>query len=318
MLRNRLLPGLVSGLLVVMLAVAGCGKDGGNDLTGPGTRGDGGGGNGTGGGGGGGGGTVNNDPTTNGVMPNPDGTTPTPIPVDTTIYVPSDTGSAGSEGTSTALEFQTSGAARYGLGTCGANGTWTAPNGTSYGPHNPNCILYAMDSTVGNNGKGMCVTSDDGDPGLWLNPQLHPTSPYHSNCLRLGQSTDALALSFPAEAVLYTANDGSGGKILNFVNSGTVVAQLVYDAGRGHHHRLGRVGRARWLRPLALLVHRFRPAGAQLHRRPRQWRRHLGAEELGRGRDRVQHRGGLFAGDAQDSVGGSGRCLPGQRPRSYN
>jgi len=233
MLRNRLLPGLVSGLLVVMLAVAGCGKDGGNDLTGPGTGGDGGGGNGTGGGGGGGGGTVNNDPTTNGVMPNPDGTIPTPIPVDTSIYVPSDTGSAGSEGTSTALEFQTSGAARYGLGTCGANGTWTAPNGTSYGPHNPNCILYAMDSTVGNNGKGMCVTSDDGDAGLWLNPQLHPTSPYHSNCLRLGQSTDALALSFPAQAVLYLANDGSGGKILNFVNNGAVVAQLVYDANAG-------------------------------------------------------------------------------------
>jgi hypothetical protein len=203
MLRNRLLPGLVSGVLVVMLALSGCGKDGG-DPTGPGTGGTGG------GGGGGGGGTVNSDPSGNGVMPNPDGSIPTPIPVDTTVYVPSDTGSAGSDGTSTALEFQTSGAARYGLGTCGANGTWTAPNGTSYGPHNPNCILYVSDSTAGNNGKGMCVTSDDGDMGLWLNPQLHPTSPYHSNCLRLGQSTDALALSFPAQAVLYTANDGSG------------------------------------------------------------------------------------------------------------
>jgi hypothetical protein len=176
---------------------------------------------------------VNNDPTDNGVIPNPDGTVPTPIPVDTTVYVPTDTGSAGSEGTSTALEFQTSGAARYGLGTCGANGTWTAPNGTSYGPHNPNCILYATDSTVGNNGKGMCVTSDEGAPGLWLNPQLHPTSPYHSNCLRLGQSSDALALSFPAQAVLYTANDASGGKILNFMNSGAVVAQLVYDGSSG-------------------------------------------------------------------------------------
>ena len=225
MLRNRLLSGLVSGVLVVMLALSGCGKDGGDDLTGPGTGGN--------TGGGGGGGTVNNDPTTNGVMPNPDGTIPTPVPVDTSIYVPSDTGSAGSGGTSTALEFQTSGAARYGLGTCGANGTWTAPNGTSYGPHNPNCILYAMDSTAGNNGKGLCVTSDDGAPGLWLNPQLHPTSPYHTNCLRLGQATDALALSFPADAVLYRAKDGSGGKILDFVNSGTVVAQLVYDANAG-------------------------------------------------------------------------------------
>ena len=49
MLRNRLLPGLVSGLLVVTLALAGCGKNGGDDLTGPpGTGGN------TGGGGGGG------------------------------------------------------------------------------------------------------------------------------------------------------------------------------------------------------------------------------------------------------------------------
>ena len=35
MLRNRLLPGLVSGLLVVTLALSGCGKNGGDDLTGP-------------------------------------------------------------------------------------------------------------------------------------------------------------------------------------------------------------------------------------------------------------------------------------------
>ena len=75
MRRSRLLPGLLSGLLVVMLAVAGCGKDGGNDLTGPG--GTGGGGTGGGGGGGGGGGTVNSDPTDTGGWPNPDGTTPT-------------------------------------------------------------------------------------------------------------------------------------------------------------------------------------------------------------------------------------------------
>lgn len=227
MRRNRFVPGLVSGLLVVMLAVAGCGKDGGNDITGPG-------GTGGGGGGGGGGGTVNDDPTTNGGWPNPDGTVPVPTPVDTSVYEPpSDPGSAGSDGSSTALLFQTSGTARYGLGTCGADGTWTAPNGQQYGPHNPNCILYVADSTAGNNGKGLCVASDDGWTGLWLNPQLHPTSPYHPNCLRLGDASDALALSFPAQAELYLAKDGSGGKILNFVSGGTIAAQLVYDAEAG-------------------------------------------------------------------------------------
>jgi hypothetical protein len=225
MRRNRLVPGLVSGLLIVMLAVAGCGKDGGNDLTGPGGTG------GT-GGGGGGGGTVNSDPTTNGGWPNPDGTTPTPIPVDTSVYTPTDTGTAGSDGTSNALLFQTSGSARYGLGTCGPNGVWTAPDGNSYGPYNPNCILYASDSTAGNNGKGLCVTSDDGDPGLWLNPQMHATSPYHTKCLRLGAATD-ITLSFPAQAELYLAKDGSGGKMLNFVVAGTITAQLIYDADAG-------------------------------------------------------------------------------------
>ena len=224
-----------------MLAVTACGKDGGNDLTGPGggTGGGGTGGGGTGGTGGsgggtgGGGGTVNGDPTTNGGWPNPDGTVPTPTPVDTSVYTPSDTGSAGSEGSSTALLFQTSGSARYGLGTCGANGVWTAPDGHQYGPYNPNCILYAADSTPGNNGKGMCVTSDDGDPGLWLNPTMHPTSPYHTKCLRLGATTTDITLSFPAQAELYTAKDGSGGKMLNFVVAGTIQAQLIYDPVSG-------------------------------------------------------------------------------------
>jgi hypothetical protein len=221
MRRNRLLPGLASGLLVVMLALAGCGKDGGSDITGPG--------GGSGGGGDGGGGPVNSDPTGNGGWPNPDGSTPTPIPVDTSVYAPTDTGTAGSDGSSTALLFQTSGSARYGLGTCGADGTWTAPDGTRYGPNNPNCLLYVSDSTAGNNGKGLCVTSDEGWAGLWLNPQLHETSPYHPHCLRLGETSDALALSFAAQAELYLAKDGSGGKILNFVSGGTVQAQLVYD-----------------------------------------------------------------------------------------
>jgi hypothetical protein len=176
---------------------------------------------------------VSTDPTDNGQWPDSNGTTPTPTPVDTSLYTPSDTGTAATDGPSTELLFQTSGAARYGLGTCGTNGTWTAPNGKRYGPYNPNCILYASDSTPGNNGKGMCVTSAHGDPGVWLNPSGHPTVPYHTKCLRVGETTNTTTLSFPAEAQLFTAKDGSGGKMLNFVVAGTVQAQLIYDPVSG-------------------------------------------------------------------------------------
>ena len=37
-----------------------------------------------------------------------------------------------------------------------------------------------------------------------------------------------LALTFPAQAELFTATDGSGGKVLNFTRDGTVQAQLIY------------------------------------------------------------------------------------------
>jgi hypothetical protein len=217
---RKLLPAVV----LVLLILAGCGKDGGT-VTDP-----------TGGGGGGGGGGGNQtggvppdgDPVTNGAWPNPDGTTPTPQPVDSTVYTPSGSGSAGESGVSIPLLFQTSGAARYNLGTCGANGTWTDPLGNVYGPHNPNCLLYYSDGRVGQNNKGQCVTSPEGYPGLWLNPQAHPTSSYHPKCLAMGSPTVGLALSFPAQAQLYAATDGSSGSLLNFVSGGTTQAQLIY------------------------------------------------------------------------------------------
>jgi len=81
---------------------------------------------------------------------------------------------------------------------------------------------------VGNNNKGQCVTSPEGYRGLWLNVQGHATSPYHPNCLQLGTSTTALALSFPVQAELYLANDGSGGRILDFTLDGVTQAQLIY------------------------------------------------------------------------------------------
>src|SRR4029077_735088 len=62
----------------------------------------------------------------------------------------------------------------------------------------------------------------------WLNPQLHPTQPYQTNCLVLGTTTFAVVMSFPASATVYSANDGTGPQVLDF-NQGTgTVAQLVY------------------------------------------------------------------------------------------
>jgi hypothetical protein len=212
-------PKLMLPALLLLLALNGCSKDGTpTDPTGSG-----------GGGGPIGGGTVSGDPVTNGAWPNPDGTVSSPVPVDTTIYVPVDSGgTTGSDGVSTSLLFQTSGSARYNLGTCSANGTWTDPLGNAYGPHNPNCIAYYSDGRVGNNNKGQCVTSPEGYAGLWLNPQGHATSPYHPKCLQLGTPSTVLALNFPVQAELFLANDGSGGSLLNFSAGGTVEAQLVY------------------------------------------------------------------------------------------
>ena len=157
-----------------------------------------------------------------------------------------------------------------------------------------------------------------GTPGSGSIPSCTPTSPYHSNCLRRGQSTDALALSFPAQAVLYTANDGSGGKILNFVNSGTVVAQLVYDADAGTTTGSGVLVGHDGFVPWRFWSVGFGQQALNFTGCDQQRRRDLGTPELGRGGDRLQHHGGLLAGDAEDSIAELGRCLPEQRPQPYN
>ena len=148
-------------------------------------------------------------------------------PVDTTIYTPTDTLSPSIGDTTIALLFQTAGAARYNLGTCSSNGTWTAPNGTQYGPHNPNCLSYRT-SGPGNNRKGHCALSAQGYPGLWVNAVGHGTSPYSPKCLDRGTSSTTLTLSFSAQAELFQATDGSGGSMLNFTSGGVTQAQLIY------------------------------------------------------------------------------------------
>jgi hypothetical protein len=197
-------------MLLVVVSLAGCSKDG----TGPSDPNT-------------GGGPVNSDPIPNGSWPNPDGTVPTVQPIDSTVYTPTDTLSANIGDTTRALLFQTSGAARYNIGTCSANGTWTAPNGSKYGPHNPNCLSYRT-SGPGNNGKGHCVASPEGYPGLWLNAVGHGTSPYNPKCLERGAPTTTLALSFSVQAELFQATDGSGGSMLNFTSGGVTQAQLIY------------------------------------------------------------------------------------------
>lgn len=162
---------------------------------------------------------------TNGTWTNPDGGTIEPV--DPGAFTPVDTVAVGSSGASTVLTFQVSGAARLGEGTCGPDGAWTF-GGVTSAPHHPNCLAYRVGGEVGNNAKGSCVASPEGYPGLWLNPQAHPTAPYHANCLVLGSSVSTLALSFPGGATLYEAQDGSGRRILDFLWNGETVAQLIY------------------------------------------------------------------------------------------
>lgn len=170
------------------------------------------------------------DPINNGTWTPPDSTNPpTIVPVAPTAYDPAGSGPAGTSGSSTALVFKTTGVGLYGVGTCGANGFWTDPAGNVFGPNNPNCLDYGSDGSPGNNGKGQCVTSPSGQPGLWINPGGQSTHPFHSKCLRTGVTTTSLALSFAPQAQLFDANDGSGNRVLNFYSSGSVVAQLLYQ-----------------------------------------------------------------------------------------
>jgi hypothetical protein len=169
------------------------------------------------------------DPVSNGTWTSPDGS-PTPIqPVDPTVYDTTGSGTAGTTGSSTTLVFKTSGSGLYGFGTCGPNGMWTDPDGNVFGPNNPNCLDYGSDGGPGNNGKGQCVTSGDGFPGLWVNPGGQDTHPFHPQCALTGATTTTLALSFPQPAQVFDANDGSGNRVLNFYSGGLIEAQLVYD-----------------------------------------------------------------------------------------
>ena len=202
----------LTAALLAALALTGCSKDP-SSLVGPSSV-SGGSGSGSGTGSGGGGGTG--------------GATPAIQPIDTTVFAPSASGSAANAGGTTTLSFTTSGTAEFGNGTCGASGVWTDSLGNVSGPNNPNCIAYYSDGRVGNNHKGECTTSSQGYPGLWLNPQLHPTAPYQTNCLALGTTTFAVVMSFPASATVYSANDGSGQQVLDFNQSASTVAQLVY------------------------------------------------------------------------------------------
>jgi hypothetical protein len=169
----------------------------------------------------------------NGGWNSPDGTPPTVQPVDPTSYDPAGSGSAGTTGSTTTLLFKTSGAALYNQGTCGANGFWTDPDGNVFGPHNPNCIDYGSDGGPGIGGKGQCITSADGLPGLWVTPGGQETHPFHSKCARTGTTSTSLVLSFAPQAQLFDANDGTGNRVLNFYSGGVAVAQLIYDGASG-------------------------------------------------------------------------------------
>jgi hypothetical protein len=173
------------------------------------------------------------DPVGNGTWTTPPGAPTTPVPVDPNVFEPAGGGGAGTTGSSTALVFKTSGAGLYGVGTCGSNGFWTDPNGNVFGPRNPNCIDYGSDGGPGNSGNGQCITSVNGEPGLWVNPGGQETHPFHSKCAVLGQTTTSLTLSFAPQGQIFDANDGTGSRVMNFYSSGVVVAQLVYDGVAG-------------------------------------------------------------------------------------
>jgi hypothetical protein len=180
-------------------------------------------------------GSLGNDPSvSDDNWTNPDGSIPQIVPIDPAVDEQTGTGTVGVGGSVTSLVFETSGTARFNEGTCsgsvsnGTDGTWTDADGVSHGAHNANCLGYFSDGRVGNNGKGTCVTSPEGYAGLWLNPGGHATSPYHSKCLQKGATTSGFALTFTAQAIIYTTNDGTGTRTLDFDQGDSTVAQLVY------------------------------------------------------------------------------------------
>ena len=184
------------------------------------------GGTGGGGGGGTGGGITDGDP---------EGPPPPPpiVTVDPSVFALTLTGSFSSTGTTTGIIFLTTGKAKWNVGTCtgdvalGTDGTWVTSTGSS-APHNPNCIAWWSNGHSGANGKGICTFTSLGYIGLWLNPGGHRTSPYHTKCLETGTVSSTLTLTFTQAATLYTANDGTGKKILDFSDGTGVTGQLVY------------------------------------------------------------------------------------------
>jgi hypothetical protein len=122
--------------------------------------------------------------------------------------------------------------AKYGKGSCGAEGEWTNPAGEIVGVGHPHCLAYRS-AGAGNNGKGTCTTSkkkDGGWPGAWINTQGKETAPYHPNCL-LGDALgiQSLGVRWVDDFTIYTDNSG---KQANFGTGGGVNAgsHLHYSA----------------------------------------------------------------------------------------
>lgn len=170
----------------------------------------------------------------------PEGPPPPPpiIAIDPSVYNLTLSGSFTSSGTTTGVLFLTTGKAKWNVGTCtgnvalGTDGTWVTASGPS-APHNSNCIAYWSNGHSGTNGKGICTFTSLGYIGLWLNPGGHRTAPYSSKCLETGTVSTTLTLTFTQATTLYTANDGTGQKILDFTDGTGVTGQLVYTGSAG-------------------------------------------------------------------------------------
>jgi hypothetical protein len=172
----------------------------------------------------------------------PEGPPPPPpiVTVDPSVFNTTLTGSFTSSGTTTGILFLTTGKAKWNVGTCtgnialGTDGTWVTSTGSST-PHNPNCIAWWSNGHSGANGKGICTFTSLGYIGLWLNNGGHRTSPYHTKCLETGTVSTTLTLTFSQATTLYTANDGTGKKILDFSDGTGVTGQLVYVGSIGDY-----------------------------------------------------------------------------------